>query len=205
MAPTILGRHFLGKCPKCGAATIVSVDEDWETRRPAPADRSICTQCYYSGKPQEVNREVQMGDRILVRKFARPKRWDLVVFPVPNDPQAPRPPGSPAPIYVKRLVGLPGETIEIKSGEIWINGAKQTLPEPIAGLRWELPEDNILRPRFATNGPFTLGPGDCFTLGDNSANSYDSRFWGPVPAADLRGVASLVYFPPRAWRTLPRH
>jgi type IV secretory pathway protease TraF len=43
------------------------------------------------------------------------------------------------------------------------------------------------------------------TLGDNSLASYDSRYWGPLPVADLRGVVWLVYFPPRAWRSFPRH
>lgn len=196
MAPTIRGRHFVGTCPDCGGEAIVSVDENWETGRPEPSDRAICSKCFRSGVCAEVNPELQIGDRLMVRSRAQPRRWDIVVFQFPEDRRQ---------IYAQRLIGLPGETIEIKSGEIWIDGAKHDPPPDVDWLNYELPGDAGLLRDFACREPLHLKSDECFTLGDNSLASYDSRFWGPLPVANLRGVVWSVYFPPRAWRSFPRH
>ena len=117
-------------------------------------------------------------------------------------------PGDRRQVYVKRLVGLPGESVEVKEGGVWINGVRQKPPPEIASLRWFLPDEPFLEPRseFAAEGnPTRLADDEYFVLGDYSPQSYDSRFWGPVPAEDMRGVVGAVYLPPRSARALPQH
>jgi signal peptidase I len=138
-----------------------------------------------------------MADRFLVRRLAAPRRWDVAVFRFPGNRQQ---------LYAMRLVGLPGESIEVKDGGIWIDGVRQTPPPEIAKLRWYARDDLGPPPQYATEGhPTRLADNEYFMLGDFSPNSYDSRFWGPVPAEDLRGVVAAVYFPPRSAKVLPRH
>ncbi len=198
MAPTLSGRHFSGTCPHCGGRTVVGFVEDRGfdglQRRVNP--EGICTACQQVGPAQSVVERVQVADRILTRALATPRRWDLVVFRYPGDRQS---------IYIMRLVGLPGESVEVKEGKVWINGVRQDPPLEIADLRWFLPED-FFPPEFAAPGnPITLADGECFVLGDYSTVSSDSRFWGPVPTEDILGVASAVYFPSRSARWLLQH
>jgi signal peptidase I len=106
-------------------------------------------------------------------------------------------------LFVKRLLGLPGEKLEIKDEAVWINGQKWTPPPELSGLIYTgwatgtLPDERAKEPRS-----WDLGPDDFFVLGDFTTNSDDSRRWGPVPRANLVGVATLIYWPPRAWRIL---
>lgn len=145
------------------------------------------------------------GDRILVNKFIygakvpftdlrlpalrQPKRGDVVVFVYPEDPKKD---------FIKRLVGLPGETVEIKKGNIYING--------------ELCRDISLYNRYYYNRPETVYgsegeavnvPRDSYyVLGDNSASSRDSRYWGFVPKKNMLGEAVLIYWPPNRIRII---
>jgi signal peptidase I len=132
MAPTLMGRHKDLVCPKCGFPYQVSaseeVDQDGAPNRMREADVRIeagtCPMCRYtaplgSNNPQHANYPSYNGDRILVGKFiyefADPQRWDVIVFKYPGD----------APTnFIKRLVGLPGETVRIQHGNIWVRGAK---------------------------------------------------------------------------------
>ena len=198
MAPTIRGRHYLGTCPLCGGTAVVSAQPGFDEGRFKPSDRSICTLCYQSAAPVETQPALQMGDRIIVRRLAVPRRWDIVAYIPPSNPQQ---------LFTHRLIGLPGESIQIQEGAIWIDGQRLTPPAELAKIRWEL-EDELGGPfgaKFACTAPLKLADNECFVLGDNSRNSYDSRFSGPVPMSDLRGIAGLVYFPPRAWKVFPRY
>jgi signal peptidase I len=138
---------------------------------------------------------VLLGDRVVVDKTAyalsEPKRGDIVFYRATDHPQT---------IFMKRIVGMPGETIEIRKREVFINGKK--IDEPYV---------QFLRP--PTNGRFTDGtflrgngfngdsmpptviPADAyFLLGDNRDNSLDSRFTGPVQRQQLLGKARTIYF-----------
>ena len=102
-----------------------------------------------------------------------PKRGEIIVFQFPRDPSKD---------FVKRVVGLPGEVIEMKDGRVIVDGA--LLDEPYLAAK-----DNSNKERVR------LGEGEYFVLGDNRSHSNDSRSWGPVPEANLRGKVWMVYWP----------
>jgi signal peptidase I len=145
---------------------------------------------------------MQMGDRLVFRILAAPRRWDIVLYRPPSNPQ-PFAPDTDS-LFTHRLVGLPGETIHLRDGAIWINGELLTPPTELEGLRWDLDERSF-GADFACREPLTLANNECFVLGDNSLGSYDSRYFGPVPVDDVHGIAAFVYFPPRAWKLFSRH
>ena len=134
------------------------------------------------------------GDRILVNKFiyrfTDPKRGDIIVFKYPDDMKKD---------FIKRLIATGGETVMIKNGDIWVDGRLIENPKAIKqtyyynkydtaygkeGVVIEVPEDNY------------------FVLGDNSASSRDSRYWGFVPKKNLVGKAFVIYWPLTRMRVL---
>jgi signal peptidase I len=140
-----------------------------------------------------------MSDRVLVNRlaydFGSPQRGQIVVFKAPpgaNNCQ----PGDAGTTFVKRLIGLPGETVrEDGQGFIWVRKAGATtwtrLGEPyVSGSR------RLDDKRHFDHTWKTVPQGAYFMLGDNRANSCDSRTWGPVPRADLIGPVILTYWPP---------
>jgi len=134
------------------------------------------------------------GDRIFVDKisyrFHPPKRGDITVFKYPLDRKKD---------FVKRLVGLGGESLEIREGQIYVNGARLERPSLFARQFYYNREDW----NYGKTGQITLVPtGHYFVLGDNSAQSSDSRNWGPVPAKDMIGKAVLIWWPPQRFRIL---
>lgn len=106
-----------------------------------------------------------------------PRRGEVIVFQFPD-----RNVNNPEKDFVKRVVGLPGETIRMHDGEVFVNEVK--LDEP------------YLDEKDRSNAPeLTLGEGQYYVLGDNRAHSNDSRAWGAVPRANLRGKVWMVYWP----------
>jgi signal peptidase I len=143
------------------------------------------------------------GDRFLVSKLTTPCRWDIVAFHDPNDPRT---------LFCKRLVGLPGETVTIHDGAVWIDGKKHTPPDSCKGIEYL---DHIEGWPGALWGsetkPAHLGADEYFVLGDFSARAKDSRLWQQgapghppyaVPASDIIGVVTHIYWPPSRWRVL---
>jgi signal peptidase I len=126
---------------------------------------------------------IRPGDRILVDKLWRhPKRLrrgDLVVF---------RSEGPGSPLYVMRLVGLPGDEIEIRDEQLRIDG--QPWSDEHAVFDPDLPNEPIL----AHFGPLRIPDDSFFALGDNRRMSRDSRILGPIPLTDLHGIARLIYW-----------
>jgi signal peptidase I len=121
------------------------------------------------------------GERIFVNKLVYyhwPKldRGDIVVFWFPDDPDK---------SYIKRVIGLPGEIVEVRGGRIQING--QELNEPYLD-----PQLNVGRMTLA---PALVKPHYYFVMGDNRDNSSDSRIWGQVPEKYIYGKALLRYWP----------
>lgn len=124
------------------------------------------------------------GDRILVDKRiykkSEPRRGDIIAFIYPEDTKK---------SYIKRLVGLPKETIEIKNGSILING--MVLKEPLfEGNHYYNAGEYAKEARL-----ITIPADSYFVLGDNSASSNDSRYWGFVPKKYLIGKAYKIYYP----------
>lgn len=141
---------------------------------------------------------LQIGDHILVSKFifgvkmpftgatilpiTTPKADDIVVFQYPKNPELD---------YIKRVIGVAGDIVEIRDKKLLINNNpfsdqhsvfKDALIHP-AGLD---PRDNF--------GPVTVPAGKLFVMGDNRDNSYDSRFWGFVDLKAVRGKAWMIYW-----------
>ena len=102
-----------------------------------------------------------------------PKRGEIIVFQFPRDPSKD---------FVKRVVGLPGEVIEMKDGKVLVDSI--VLEEPYLTAK-----DN------SNQSPVQLEEGEYYVLGDNRSHSNDSRNWGPVPEANLRGKVWMVYWP----------
>ena len=129
------------------------------------------------GNPQDEDYPSYKGDRILVSKFAYqfadPERWDVAVFKYP---------GGAKTNFIKRLVGLPGETLEIVEGILEIDGRR--LEEPYLKVAW-----------FETQPPVEISEDSYFVLGDNRLASLDSRNLGTIPLDSIIGKASMTYWP----------
>ncbi|MCU0651697.1 MAG: signal peptidase I [Candidatus Omnitrophica bacterium] len=143
------------------------------------------------------------GDIILVNKFTygariplinfrlpgirQPKRGDVIVFIYPLDEKK---------NFIKRLVALSGETVEIKNGTVYVND--KPLLDPIFNQRYY-----YNRGDFAQEGQKIEVPkGSYFVMGDNSASSQDSRYWGFVPHKSIVGKAMFIYWPPQRMRLI---
>lgn len=119
-------------------------------------------------------------------KFGSVHRGDIVVFDYP---------GNPSDDYVKRVIGLPGETVTIdQSGQVYING--EPLEEPYLG-------NGAGTPYRHRSGTWTVPEGSYFVLGDNRDSSSDSRSWGMLEQKYIVGKAWLSYWPPQYWGVIP--
>ena len=109
-------------------------------------------------------------------------RGDVLVFKYPEEPSRD---------FIKRVVGLPGETLELKGTQVHING--QPLSEPYA-LYQRLPDMLLPGDVRRAYGPVTIPEGHYFMMGDNRDDSQDSRYWGFLPAGYIKGRALFVYW-----------
>lgn len=106
--------------------------------------------------------------------WRNPQRQQIVIFRPPFNPNSPD--------YVKRVIGLPGDTVDIHAGAVWVNG--KPLDEPYL----EEPMDEHER-----RGPYQVPANSYFVMGDNRGNSEDSRIWGFVPRANIIGTPVMIY------------
>lgn len=142
-----------------------------------------------------------IGDFLLVNKFVygakipftdirlpaitHPKRGDVIVFRHPREGKD----------FIKRCIGLPGDTLEIRNDVVYING--KPLDEPYKTLRG-------VGGVSSNFGPVVVPRGHLFVLGDNRHNSYDSRSWGPLDMKYIKGKAMVIYFSWDKKRHIPR-
>jgi signal peptidase I len=128
MAPTVVGWHNGTVCPHCQGLRIVPSASPQEREHfPIPADRvGICTSCLKTSRIEVNDATIQTPDRIMVNKLLTPRRWDMIEFRYPDKPSVK---------YIMRLVGLPGETVYIREGAIWVNEVKADPPDQISALR----------------------------------------------------------------------
>jgi signal peptidase I len=112
-------------------------------------------------------------------KLGNPQQGDIIVFHFPRDPKEE---------YIKRIIGLPGDDVEILNGSVYING------QPL--------DENYLDMTMNYTGKWRVPEGQLFVLGDNRNNSSDSHDWGTVPMDYVVGKAVLVYWPPPDWGLL---
>ena len=151
-----------------------------------------------------------IGDHLLVNKFefgptssrgerallpvAEIKRRDIIVFKYPEEPERD---------FIKRVIGLPGETVELREKKVYVNG--QPLAEPyVHFLQPPSGESEFhevtsfdVRERY---GPVTVPPDHYFVMGDNRDNSQDSRYWGFLPRDYVKGKALIIYWSYEAGR-----
>jgi signal peptidase I len=143
------------------------------------------------------------GDLILVNKFIygakvpftdlrlpalrQPRRGDTIVFIYPQDSKKD---------FIKRLVACEGQSLEIKNGTIYVNG--QPLLDPLFSQRYYYNRGNFGR----ENQKIVVPKDSFFVMGDNSASSQDSRYWGFVPKNNILGKAILIYWPPQRIRII---
>lgn len=124
---------------------------------------------------------VEPGDDPTRYVFRGPKRGDVIVFRSPTIPD-----DAPERDFIKRIIALPGETVEIHDCTVFVDG----LP---------LDEPYIKEPPRYEHGPETVPPDHYFVLGDNRNNSSDSKNWGPLPKENIIGQAWLIYWPRSAF------
>jgi len=151
-----------------------------------------------------------IGDHLLVNKFvfgpsasaveravlpmASLKRGEVVVFKYPEEPDRD---------FIKRVIGLPGETVELREKKVYINGTPLNEPyvhflaPPRGGTEFNEVTSYDVRERY---GPVTVPPNQYFVMGDNRDNSQDSRYWGFLPRDLVKGKALVIYWSYEAGR-----
>ena len=116
--------------------------------------------------------------------WRQPHRQQIVIFKPPYAPNQTD--------LIKRVIGLPGDEIDIRDGAVWINGQKlqetYTTGPTVTPSSWEIP-----RGYAPIQYPYHVPADSYFMMGDNRGNSYDSRFWGPVPRANILGTPVAIY------------
>ncbi len=142
----------------------------------------LATQSYraYKIPTQSMSPTIEMGDAMIADMKAyrksHPSRGDLIVFNFPLNESIP---------YVKRLIGLPGEEIEIRNRTVYING------QPLKEDYVQYLDPGSTNEHF---GPLRIPPSQFFVLGDSRDNSQDSRYWGTVKQSQILGQARYVYW-----------
>ena len=144
-----------------------------------------------------------IGDHLLVNKFVFAptltsgedvllpidpiRRGDIIVFKYPEDPERD---------FIKRVIGLPGETLEVRNKKVYVDG--QPLDEPYVHFMFPPDEGgtggDFIDPSRPSYGPVTVPADSYFMMGDNRDNSQDSRYWGFLPRSYVKGKALFVYF-----------
>jgi signal peptidase I len=145
-----------------------------------------------------------IGDHLLVNKFvsgptmsrlerallpvADVRRTDVIVFKYPEEPDRD---------FIKRVIGLPGETVEVREKKVYVNG--QALVEPYAHFLQPVTTASEFREVTSFDvrdryGPVTVPPNQYFVMGDNRDNSQDSRYWGFLPREYIKGKALIIYW-----------
>ena len=126
------------------------------------------------------------GEFVVVNRLAyrwlEPKRGDVVVFYFPLDPSR---------RFIKRIIGLPGDQVAIRDGQVFVNDL--------------LIEEPYIASTTQYDGEWEINPYEIFVLGDNRNNSSDSHRWGPLPMNEVIGKAVLVYWPPDSVGMIPHY
>ena len=127
----------------------------------------------------------------VVYPFHQPQRGDIVVFEYPKDVTKD---------YIKRVIALPGDEVEFRNGQVFVNGVQIEQPFLAKGAL-----TYCVSGYACQGGPERVPAGQLFVMGDNRGNSSDSREWGPLPLDHVVGQAWLIYYPVTDWGLVPHH
>jgi signal peptidase I len=143
------------------------------------------------------------GDRVVATKWISKlwpiQRGDIVVFISVEDHKT---------FIVKRVVGLQGDTIEVKPPHVYVNGKPLVDPPSFQERSYTIPHRPFYRDKslhytlYGVDSPFVVPKDSYFMMGDNSSNSNDSRFWGYLPASGILGKVVLIFWPPQNARVI---
>ena len=161
----------------CGSASSPSPTPLATTTAPTCADLGFGGAFIYTVMQQSMERTLGPGDKVLVVPGVTPKREDIVAF---NPPGA-WVQGGPQTAFIKRVIGLPGETVEVKDGAVYVDGTK--LAEPYV-------YDQQPTTTMGATERWVIPTGELFVLGDHREASADSRAFGPIPLTDVLGVVT---------------
>jgi signal peptidase I len=135
---------------------------------------------------QSMEPNLHDGEYVLIDKISyrlhSPERGDVIVFVPPSNERD----------YIKRVIGLPGDTVEIRGGQVYVNGTALDEPYLHNLTNADMPARAVEEGRY-------------FVMGDNRNNSSDSRSFGAITPQSIVGRAWLVYWPPSDWSTVPHH
>ncbi len=132
--------------------------------------------------------EYILTDKISYR-FREPARGEVIIFKAPKNPDID---------YIKRIIGLPGETVKVDNGYVWVN-AKKLVEDYIHD------QTTILGSGFISEGQDAVVPvNEYFVMGDNRPHSSDSREFGPIPKSSIIGRALIRYWPPPNLGMIPQ-
>ncbi|KLU62411.1 signal peptidase IB [Peptococcaceae bacterium CEB3] len=133
---------------------------------------------------------IQLQDRVMVDKIAYKvsgiNRQDIIVFHPPKNVNNPT-----GDVWIKRVIGLPGDTVQIKDGKVFVNGTALNEPYEMAKPDYDY-------------GPIKVPADTYFVLGDNRNDSLDSHIWGVLPAKNVVGRAMFKYWPPNDFGSLAK-
>jgi signal peptidase I len=155
-----------------------------------------------------------IGDHLLVNKFLygmkvpftdtrfltirEPQRGDIIVFEFPEDRDKPF---FQRRDFIKRVIGTPGDSVEVRNKQVFVNGEPYLIPQEVHK------EPTVIPPEAAPRDfmpPVKVPPGQFFVMGDNRDRSFDSRFWGFVDKAEIKGKAFILYWSWDAEKLWPR-
>ena len=131
----------------------------------------------------------ELSQRVIY-PFHQPRRGEIVVFEYPRDVSKD---------YIKRLIGIPGDTLEVRDGKVFVNGAELEQPYLQGAATY------CVAGYPCQSGPVQVPPGEVFVMGDNRANSSDSREWNALPLDRVVGQAWVIYYPVADWGMVPHH
>jgi len=193
MSPNLRGYHTMEVLDN-GNHLIIAANDPRDPLQIPAGSRSggiVAETHEYRNRPRPA-KYTHVADRIICNKTKSPNRWDAVAFRYPRDTSV---------IYVKRIVGMPGERLAIESGDVWINDEKLSPPERLGPIRYATQQEIV----FIEGKSYqvTLGPDEFCVLGDNPNASMDSREWGPLKKDLIVGVVDAIYWPPSRWRVNP--
>lgn len=146
----------------------------------------------YSITSEGMSPSIRTGDHVVADRRARGGRGvgrdDIVVFLGPKEAD---PVGHQEIILIKRVIGLPGDTVEVKSAAVYLNGRR--LNEPF--IKEPMDDPQPAQARFGVGQRLSLAPGELYVLGDNRNDSTDSRYWGPLAADRIIAKAVSIALP----------